>query len=137
MKQKIAATGHENVRAKHTSTAEITSDDYLTPAGDCIVGINADQTPAEFDSRFIEACKDHSAQITVTFTVDEKTATINGQGHPDLSFENDRSMVCRTSDYVDDRTIMVNADKAAADLPREMIDRLSEGGELSVEIEVE
>ena len=36
------AWGHENVRATHRSTFEVTKDDYLTPRGDCIVGIRSE-----------------------------------------------------------------------------------------------
>jgi len=41
----IRARGHENVQSTHASTFEVTSDDWLTPAGDCILAIEADRTP--------------------------------------------------------------------------------------------
>jgi hypothetical protein len=46
-------------------------------------------------------------------------------------------MVARTSDYVDDRTIMVDADAAAADLDRELVDALSDGAALTLTLSVE
>jgi hypothetical protein len=33
-------------------------------------------------------------------------------------------MVVRKSSYIDDRTLAVNADKAAADLPRKLVEKL-------------
>lgn len=137
MEEVVRARGHEHVSARHTSTVEVTSDDYLTSTGDCIVGIEADRTPADFDSAFVAATQDHNATLTATLDVGGTTETIRGQGHPDLTFEGSRSLVCRTSEYVDERTVMVAADKAAADLDRTLVDALADGTELRVVFRVE
>ncbi|MFB6165931.1 MAG: DUF371 domain-containing protein [Haloarculaceae archaeon] len=136
MEEVVRARGHEHVSAAHASTFEVTSDDYLTPAGDCILGIEADRTPADFDPGFVDACRDADAEITVTLAADGHVQTVTGQGDPDLSFENDRSMVGRTSEYVDDRTILVGADAAAADLDRDLVAALADGAELTVTLTV-
>jgi len=138
----VHARGHEHVSAAHTSTFEITSDDWLTPAGDCILAVDADRVPADFDDAFVEACRDPSATITATFTATDDdgttvTDTVTGRGHPELSFENDRSHVGRTSDFVDDRTICVGADAAAADLDRDLVDALAAGADLRFELTVD
>ena len=62
----VHACGHENVTGTHASTWELTSDDWLTPAGDCIVGVEADPTPTEFDPTFVAACRDADATIVAT-----------------------------------------------------------------------
>ncbi|MFB6236501.1 MAG: DUF371 domain-containing protein [Halopenitus sp.] len=138
----IHATGHENVRAEHDSTFEVTTDDWLTPAGDCILAVEADRTPADFDPEFVDACRSHDATITAEIVVGDgddeiHEETITGSGHPDLEFDNDRSAVGRTSDYVDDRTIMVDADKAAADLDRDLVAALAAGAELELTLQVD
>jgi len=139
--EEIHARGHEHVRGEHASTVEVTTDDWLTPAGDCIVGVEADTTPAEFDEAFIEACKSASARITAEFTVDTADGTLTdsivGRGDPELTFEGDRSLVGRTSDYVDDRTVFVGADGAAADLDRELVAALAQGASLTLTLTVE
>ncbi|EMA47268.1 DUF371 domain-containing protein [Halococcus saccharolyticus] len=137
MEEVVHARGHEHVTAQHASTLELTSDDYLTPAGDCIIGIEADRTPADFDRGFVAACRDADATITATFEADDHTETVSGRGHPDLEFANDRSLVCRTSEYVDDRTVMVEGDAAAADLDREFVAALAEGADLRAVFRVE
>ena len=136
MEELIHARGHENVTAQHTSTFEVTSDDYLTPAGDCILAIEADRVPAEFDESFVQACQRADATVVVTIEVDGHTERITGQGHPDLTFASDRSLVCRTSEYVDDRTVAVGMDAAAADLGRDLVDALADGAELQVTLGV-
>ena len=132
----VHGRGHEHVQATHESTFEFTSDDWLTPAGDCILAIEADCVPAEFDDAFVTATQSHDAEISVTITAADHSHTITGRGHPDLTFEGERSAVGRTSDYVDDRTIMVGADAAAADIDRELVAALADGAAVTVEFNV-
>ncbi|SDX88184.1 DUF371 domain-containing protein [Halobellus clavatus] len=142
MEEVVHACGHEHVSAEHASTFEVTSDDWLTPAGDCILAVEADRVPADFDPAFVAACRDPEATITASITVttadgDTYVETVTGRGDPDLSFENDRSHVGRTSAYVDDRTVLVGADAAAADFDRELVAALADGADLRLELEVE
>lgn len=138
----VRARGHENVTAEHASTFEVTSDDWLTPAGDCILAVEADRVPADFDEAFVEACRDRESTITAEVAVetddgDVFTQTVSGRGHPELTFEGDRSHVGRTSDYVDDRTVLVGAGAAAADFDRELVAALAEGAAVTLTLTVE
>ena len=137
----VHAVGHENVTAGHASTVELTTDDWLTPAGDCIIGIEANRTPDDFAPEFREACQNASATIEATFVVDGDDEThreaIAGRGDPDLTLLDDRSMVGRTSDYTDDeRTIFVKGEGAAADLDRDLAAALADGADLTLRLEV-
>lgn len=129
----ITADGHEHVQATHESTLEFTSDDWLTPAGDCILGIEADQVPADFDPAVVAAAQSADAEIMITIEVGDHSQTITGRGHPELTFDDDRSMVARTSTYTDDRTVMVDADAAAADIDRELVAALADGATATIE----
>ena len=133
----ISARGHEHVTAEHGSTLEVTSDDFLTPAGDCILGIEADTVPADLDEAFVAACQSADATITATLEAGGHRAVVEGSGHPDLSFENERSHVLRTSDYVDDRTVMVGADAAAGDIDRDLVAALAAGADLTLTLTVD
>ncbi|GAB7010341.1 DUF371 domain-containing protein [Halorubrum trueperi] len=138
----VRASGHEHVTAEHASTFEFTTDDWLTPAGDCIVAVEADRAPRDFSSEFREACRDPTATIVATIVVDagdeEFRASIAGRGDPGLTLLDDRSMVGRTSDYTDDeRTILVDADGAAADLDRDLVAALADGAPVTVRLAVE
>ncbi|ADD03906.1 DUF371 family protein [Natrialba magadii ATCC 43099] len=137
MQEVINAQGHEHVSAEHASTFEVTTDDYLTPAGDCILAINADRAPADFDPDFIDACQDADATITVTIEADGHTETVTGRGDPALEYTNDRSAVGRTSEYVDDRTIMVDAEFAAEGFDRDLVEALAAGADVTVTFRVE
>ncbi len=136
MEERVRAVGHEHVTATHGSTFEVTTDDYLTPAGDCILAVEADRAPADFAPGFVAACRDVAATIELAFRVGGREATASGRGHPGLSFASERSLVGRTSDHVDDRTVVVGADAAAADLPRELVAALADGAPLELVIRV-
>lgn len=136
----VRARGHEHVAATHASTLEVTTDDWLTPAGDCIVGVGADRAPAAFDDAFVAACRDDDARVVATLDVPGREVPsdrVVGRGDPDLTFASCRSLVCRTSDYVDDRTVLVGADRAAADLDRDLVAALAEGAPLDLRLTVE
>ena len=132
----VHATGHEHVTAEHASTFEVTTDDWLTPAGDCILAVDADRSPADFSDAFRDAVQDAAATITMTLEVDDATATFEGRGHPELALTDDRSMVGRTSTHVDDRTIMLEADGAAESVDRDVVDALADGADVRVVLEV-
>lgn len=133
----IHARGHEHVSARHSSTFEITSDDFLTPAGDCILAIEADRTPADFAPEFIEACQSKTATIKVTIEAGGYSDSVVGRGDPALEFTNERSAVGRTSEYVDDRTVMLEAEHAAEGFDRELVDALEAGHDVKVTFAVE
>lgn len=135
--ERIRASGHEHVSGEHASTLELTSDDFLTPAGDCILGIEADTVPAEFDDTFVTACQDSAATIEIELEADGNREVVVARGDDDLTFDSGRSAVIRTSEYIDDRTIAVGADGAAADVDRELVAALADGAELTAAITVE
>jgi len=136
MTEVVRACGHENVTARHASTLELTADEYLTPAGDCILGIRADRVPAEFDDAFVAACQKPDATIVVRLQAGGYTDSISGRGHPELTFASERSLVCRTSTYVDDRTVAVGMDAAADDINRNLVKALADGADLTATLTV-
>jgi hypothetical protein len=140
LREVVRARGHENVSAEHASTFEVTTDDFLTPAGDCILAIEADRTPADFDPEFVEACRDPAATITATVVVEDGDGTyedsVTGRGDPELSFASERSAVGRTSDYVDDRTVMLGAEFAAEGFDRDLVGALADGADCELVLEV-
>jgi hypothetical protein len=134
---RLHARGHEHVTAAHGSTFELTSDDWLTPAGDCILAVEADAVPTGFPEPFVAACRSASATVTVELRAGGHTETVTARGHPELTFDSDRSAVVRTSEHVDDRTVAVGADAAAADLDRELVAALAAGADLEAVLRVE
>lgn len=136
LSETITAHGHEHVTAGHESTFEVTTEDFLTPAGDCILGIGADRAPADFSSAFVAACQDEQATIEARLQVTDSEWVVTGRGDPALTFASATSAVGRTSTYVDDRTVLVAADGAAEDLDRSMVRQLADGARAELTLTV-
>jgi hypothetical protein len=133
---RFSAHGHENVLGTHRTTLEITTEDFLTKAGTCIVGIRADMTLAEMPSEVKQLARLGSTAITLRMTVANQTREVRGRGSPGLTYDDVTGMVARTSSYESGRTLMVEADKAAIHLDREFVELLRDGSaEILCEIE--
>ncbi len=116
--------GHKNVRATHRSTLEITKEPYLTIRGDCIVGVLADKALKDFSECFKEFARNNETIIIIALIVDGAVDFIKGKGGEHLSYSDDRKIIVRKSAYQSSNTAMINADKAAADIKREIVDML-------------
>ena len=135
----VRARGHPNVRATHPTTLEITREEHLTPRGDCIVAVGADKGARDLSEAFKRAAREQGARITITIEVPSRglRAVIHARGHPGLTFEHPTDLVVRKSDFVCGRTVAIRADKAARDLPRELVEALRDPGvEVLVRLEV-
>ncbi len=61
---------------------------------------------------------------------------VTGWGSSRLTFQDSKEMVVRKSMFASDRTIMLNADKAAKDIPKEMKTLLRNPNQ-RIEVEIE
>ena len=126
------ARGHPNVRATHRSTLEVTVDDYLTPRGDCIVGISAELSPSTLPAWLKEVIASDDSVVVLVLCSGGICDSVVGRGSSKMTLGDNRRMVFRKSTYVGPETVMVGASKAAADLRRDLVERLSRGAELTV-----
>jgi hypothetical protein len=133
----VTAWGHENVLSLHKTTIEVTMEPELTKKGDCIIGVGADLGPADLSGGFRNAARNKNAKIAVIFKAGDVAETVTGRGHPDLTFEHKTDMVIRKSDFICSRTLMINADKSAAELDRKLISLLkNKNQKLTVNVEI-
>lgn len=123
MREIIHCYGHENVKATHKSTLEITKEDFLTPRGDCIICIKADKSLKELNEEFKRALKS-GKKVRIRIIVDDLVDEIMASGDGRLTFESDVSMVIRKSTHIDGRTLAIKANKAAKDIDRRIIEKL-------------
>ena len=133
----IHCRGHENVRATHRSTLEITTEDFLTPRGDCIICVSADKALKDLREEFKEALK-RGAKLKIVIRAGDVKDEVTAYGSPDLKLESPISMVIRKSDYIDGRTLAIRANKSARDLKRELVELLQNPEtEVTVELIIE
>ncbi len=115
------AHGHKEVRATHPTTLEITKEEKLTSRGDCIVAVGSLKGALDLSEKFKEIAKDSETKIILTLEADGLVEVIRGYGDQKLSFTHPTDLVVRKSTYTCPRTIMVKADKAAANLSRKFV----------------
>jgi len=123
MKQNITAHGHEKVLGTHPTTIEITKEAELTEAGNCIIGVSASHACVDLNPE-IKTAIQSGKKIKVTLKIGDLEDTVTGYGAPELTLTHANDIVIRTSEFTCSRTLMINADKAAADLKPELIERL-------------
>ena len=137
MEFEFEAKGHENVRSLHKTTFEVTTDNYLTPQGDCIIGINSNTTLNDLPEEMKQKIRTDNTKITIILKTDNATDTIKGEGSSKLTLTHPSDMVIRKSTFTCDRTLMINANKAAKDLKTELIEDLKNSGKLIIIIKIE
>lgn len=118
------ASGHENVIGNHSTTLEITTEDFLTRQGTCIIGVRADKSLSDIPPEIKALATSEMTKIILRLKVGNLIEEVTGRGDPGLTYSDSVSMVARKSSFVCDRTLMVGADKAASDLDHSFVDAL-------------
>jgi uncharacterized protein len=117
----ITAHGHPNLLATHRSTLELTKEPTLRREGDCIIAVGANKGARDLSAGLKRLLSMENSSISFTIEVNGLREVVRGRGHPGLSFQNSECMVFRKSNYVCGRTVMIQADKAAADINRDLV----------------
>ena len=125
---RFKAYGHENVIGEHKTTVELTTEDYLTKQGTCIVGVRATQKLSDIASEVRRLVTLETTKIVLVMEIAGIREQVTGTGGNNLSYTDSVGMVARTSSFQCGRTLMINADKAASDLSREFVSLLTKDG---------
>ncbi|MEM3403589.1 MAG: DUF371 domain-containing protein [Nitrososphaeria archaeon] len=123
-KDVVKFSGHWLITARHQSTFEITTEDFLGPKGDCIIGINSSKSCYDLDNNLKELLKNDDAQVNLIFLVDNILFEVRAFGSSKLSLTDKKSMVIRKSSYTCPRTLAIKATASAKDFPSSMISLL-------------
>jgi len=124
----VEFVGHENVRAEHETTLEITREPYLTPRGDCIIGVKASKGLKDFSDCFKRLVRSSSTRVHVIILSEGGVVdTVSGWGSEKLTYDDPVRIIIRRSSYVSGNTAAIRANKAARDLSRALINSLRRG----------
>ena len=137
IRETIAAYGHPNITAKHTTTFQITKDKDISKRADCVIGVGADKAMYNFSEAVKTCLGNDRASVCVTIHVGEMQEIVTGCGSSNLACSNRRDIVARKSDFTSHRTLMIRADKAAADFDRRLIERLKKSEDIIIIVEAE
>jgi hypothetical protein len=122
--EEIGFSGHPMVLATHARTIEITTEEHLTPRGDCIVGVRAKKGLADISAPLKRALVSDASRVRFTFKTPGGDFSFMARGSLALTFEDKNDIVIRKSQFVCGRTIAVGASCAASDLPRTLVGSL-------------
>jgi hypothetical protein len=117
------AKGHPNITARHKTTLEITKENYVTKKGDCIIAIESEKSVKDLNDEIKESIK-RKWFIALVIRVEDLIDYVLGVGDPRLSLEDPVRIVVRKSNYIDRKTLMIKANKAASDLNRDLVKKL-------------
>lgn len=134
---KIRAKGHKNVTSKHKSTFEITKDSEIGITADCIIGVDIDKSMLDFPEDFKNKLANNDTHVIMKLKTSNGFDEIHGYGDNELTLTHPTDIVCRKSNYTCNRTLMVKANKASNDLDSNLIEDLSNGEFMDVEIILE
>lgn len=121
LKDVISFRGHRMVRSFHPTTIEVTTEDYLTENGDCIIGVGASKGCSQLDPGVKAGLRTAGAKVTFRLIVGETNFEFFGRGDPRLGLSHPHDLVIRKSEFISDRTVAVHANAAARDIPRTMV----------------
>jgi len=120
----IFAYGHKNIRATHESTLEITKEAELSERGDCIIAVSANKSMTDLSSEFKKNLRKENAKITILIEAGDTVEVVNALGSSRLILTHPTDIVVRKSNYICNRTLAIQADKAACDLSRKLVEKL-------------
>ena len=125
-REEITAYGHPNVTSTHTTTLEITKAAEIDKEADCIIAVRADKACADLSEDFKNELKS-ARKILITIQAGRASDTIVAYGSPALRLSHKEDIVIRKSDFIDNRTLAILADKAANELDQDLVDELKKG----------
>jgi hypothetical protein len=124
IQDEVTFYGHPNVRSLHSKSIEITKDGYLTPKGDCIIGIKANKACTDLEESIRLGLKSSSSIVKMEVIVEDESFIIKGRGDDRLSMLNPHDIVIRRTNFACPRTMSVLCDKASSDIPRVLVSLL-------------
>lgn len=113
----FTAFGHENILARHKSTLEFTKDREISKRADCIIGVNSD-----FDIKLLKRFLRGKKSIRAVLKIGNEKFEVNAL--PNALFDDEREIVVRKGDFASERTLGINADKSASDIPEKIVKML-------------
>ena len=126
LSETFIARGHPNIIPAHRTTIMVTKDEELTPRGDCVVAVRAEKGLIDLSLKLKEAMKRTDSKIQLVITAGDLAFEVTGRGDPGLILSHPSDIVARKSQYICERTLMIQADKAACDMGEAIVSLLKD-----------
>lgn len=122
-KEEITAYGHPNVTATHTTTFEITKTKDIKKDADCIIAVKANKACKDLVKEMKDGLKE-GRMVEIAIEAEGVEDKITAYGSPALKLTHPEDIVVRKSDFIDNRTLAILADKAAFELDQDLIEKM-------------
>ena len=126
LSESFEARGHPNIRSTHRTTIMVTRDDWLTPRGDCVVAVRAEKGLADLSPELKEMMKRPNSKIQLVIAAGYTAFRVTGRGDPGLMLSHPTDIVARKSRHICERTLMIQADKAACDMNEALVNLIKD-----------
>jgi hypothetical protein len=97
----------------------------------------ADKALSDLTSEVKAVLKTNAAKVRFRIHTGHESEVITGFGSADLAQSDANDMVVRKSGFTSGRTLMIGADKAAADLDRGFVEKLKKSENITIIVEVD
>ena len=121
--EEISVYGHKNILCTHPTTIEITKEKSLTKKGNCIIGINASKGCFDLNPELKKKIKDGN-KIKIILKLENFQDSFFGFGCKELRLLDKKDMVFRKSNFICDRTVLINCTKSSNEINRKLIEKL-------------
>lgn len=119
--------GHNNIRAKHKNSIEITKDKEISEAADCVLGVDASYSEHDLQ-KFSGEYK-----VKVELECGGVRETIYGITPETII---GKGFILRKSNFIDEKTFMIRCDKSALEINQSLVEKLKKGKKMFVKIEI-
>ncbi len=120
LREEIIAWGHPNISARHKTTFQLTKDREITRKADCIIGVNADKACIDLRREMKQHIRS-GGWLRIRIQAGELSDELIARGARGAPLTSEKDIVVRKSAYVDERTIAIEASKAAIEIDRRLI----------------
>jgi hypothetical protein len=121
--EQIFAFGHKNIQCTHNTTIEITKENYLTKRGTCIFGIKASKACIDLNTNLKKEIQ-KGKKVKVIIKTGNIIDFFYGHGHQDLKLLSKDAIVFRKSNFICDRTVLINCTKSSLEISRDLIEKI-------------
>lgn len=135
-KEEIIAYGHQDIKATDNTGFAIVKFDSPEKYQKAIIGVKANKACRDFSTKFKHSLKS-AKKVEITIQAGGYEDTILAFGSPALSLTSSEEIAIRKDDRIDGKTVAILANKSAAELNQDLVEKLRDPGtEIKIILEV-
>lgn len=132
IKDEIIAWGHPRITTKSETRIEIIKGNEPVNEKDAIIGVRANKSCEDLSEKLKNYLK-FGKELKITISVNGIKDVVIAHGSPALELTDENNIAIQKSDFVDEKTLAILADKSACDLKKELVEKLKNSG-MKIEI---